>query len=167
MSINDLIAAINDGGGMHSPNRYKIRITRGGVPDNMDLFCEAVNIPGVTISTFDYPLNNAEHPVNVPNGIENEDVSMTFMLTNDFAIKKFFDDWRFDIITENYLLNYSGVYEEDITIMVYDQNGNKKYTSKLINAYPTAVNAIALSSATQNDLTRLEVTFTYTRLETS
>jgi len=128
-------------------------------PD-LEMFAEAVNIPGMQITTFEYPMDNVKYQVKVPNGTILEDITITFMLTNDFKIKKFFDEWVTEIVTPEYLLNYCDKYEQDIKVEALDQTGAVVYTAKIIGAYPITVASIPLSYGAQNEYTKLEVTLT-------
>lgn len=164
IGIQNLLSEINSKG-LHSPNRFQIEIPRAGTGKDLQIFCETVSIPGIQISTFEYPLELKEHMIKVPNGLIYEDVTCSFMLTNDFKIKKFFDDWLKTIITDDYLLNYTSEYEQDITITALNQLDNAIYSIKLIQAYPVTVAPIDLSSSSQNEYTKLDVTFAFNRLE--
>jgi len=162
-ALNEFMATILSGGGVHSPNRYEVIIPGFGGRD-VSLLCESLTIPGEQVETFEYPLNALEHLVKVPNGLIHEDLSCTFIVTNDFNVKAFFDRWRRRIIGTNYLLNYPASYEVDIIIKALDQQNNPVYSVKLEGAFPITVGAMALSNATSNEVSRLEVTFTFNRL---
>jgi len=151
--------------GLHSSNRYRVEIARDGAGSDLEMFAEAVNIPGVQVSTFEYPLDNVRNQVKVPNGLIIEDISITFMLTNDFEIKKFFDKWSKDVITDEYLLNYCADYEQDMKIQALDQTGQVVYTASITGAYPITVASIPLSYGAQNEYTKLEVTLSLNTIE--
>jgi len=162
-TLNDFRSEINKRG-LHSPNQFSIEIPRGANGALLQLFCESVSLPGTTISTFDYPLDFKGHDVKVPNGITLDDVTCVFALTNDFDIKKFFDKWHNEIITQKYLLNYDESFVEDIFITAYDRKNEPRYKVKLRAAWPITVAPIELGSASNDEYTKLQVTFTYNML---
>jgi hypothetical protein len=166
-TIDELKATIGGRGGIHSPNRFQITFNPpgGGLGGrDLTLLCEAVNIPGRQITTFEYPYNAVEQQVKVPNGFINEDITCTFLVTNDFSIPTMFEAWRKAIINDDYLLEYANVYERTITIIALDQQNTQVHRVWLDKAYPITVNSIALSNATTNETTKLEVTFTYVNM---
>lgn len=168
-TIDALKSMIGKHGGLHAGNRFKVLFTppgNGGLSgEELTLSCEAVQIPGQQITTFEYPYNAIEQLVKVPNGYLNEDVVMTFLLTNDFSIKKTFDAWRKEIITDKYLLKYAADYETDITIIALDQKNTERYRMKLIGAFPITVGSIQLSNASKDEYAKLEVTFSCIDIE--
>lgn len=176
MSVNALKARIGKHDGLFSPNRFEVvfnppagmfgagasRAFSGG---NIILFTESLTLPGRQITTFEYPFEAVRQEVKVPNGYTNSDVECVFLLTNDFMVKKYFDEWVKAIITPDYLLNYTAQYETDVSISALDQKNVKRYTIKLLNAFPITVGDIALSNASTNEIGKLNVTFTYSDYE--
>jgi hypothetical protein len=170
MTIDALKAVIGSRGGVNQPNRFTITFNPpgGGLGgDDITLLCESVSMPGHQISTFDYPFEAVLNSVKVPNGYIYEDVQCTFIITNDYSIKKIFDAWKTSIITEEYRLNYANVYERDIIISSLNQKNEKVYEVTLQNAYPMTVASIELNNGTVNEITKLQVTFTYAQLAQS
>ena len=119
-SIDNLKATLSKKGGVAFANRFQIFFTpptatlsalaskdigsllgslvSGGsiknlIPDPRDIsiLCESVTLPGRNINTLDYQAD--KQAIKIPYGIINEDVVMSFILTNDYAMKKMFDDW--------------------------------------------------------------------------
>ena len=68
---------------------------RNMIPDPRDIsiLCESVNLPGRQITTIDYQAE--KQSIKIPYSAINEDVTMSFILTNDYYMKKLFDDWEF------------------------------------------------------------------------
>ena len=52
-------------------------------PRDISILCESVNIPGRQITTIDYTAE--KQTIKVPYGAINEDVTMSFILTNDYS----------------------------------------------------------------------------------
>ena len=127
------------------------------------MLCSAVTLPGKRISTME-----AKHNHNLskkPYSMATDEVSTTFLLTNDYFIKKYFDIWQEMIIDStgsHYKTMYKEQYAADITIHALD--GTEKtgvgYTNILEKAYPIQLAAIELGNA-QEGLMELTVTWEY------
>ena len=168
MTIDALKATIGGRGGINQPNRFKITFNPPGGGLNgreITLLCQSVNIPGRQITSFEYPFDAVSNEVKVPNGYVNDDITCVFLITNDFSAQKMFNSWRKAIITDDYLLNYVDAYERDVTITALNQKNETAYTVLLKGAYPITVNSIQLDNGTMDEVTRLEVTFTYIDFE--
>lgn len=165
MTIDALKATIGSHGGVNQPNRFQITFDPPGAVllngRELTLLCESVSIPGYQINTFDYPFDAVLNTVKVPNGYSYEDITCTFIVTNDYSIRKIFDRWRRAIITNEFRLNYAAVYERDIVISSLNQKNEKAYEVRLEKAYPITVNSIELNNGTTNDISKLQVVFTY------
>ena len=60
-------------------------------PRDISLLCQGANIPGRQITTIDY--QSEKQVVPIPYAIIDEDVTLKFLLTNDYYIKRMMDDW--------------------------------------------------------------------------
>ena len=179
-SIDTLKSTINRRGGVARPNRFAVYVnhpSKGinsllnfnpanllsnlisgqGVnvgdfisdPRDMFLLCKSVTIPGKRISTTEATHNH--HLSKKPYSAIADEVTMTFMLTNDYYIKKYFDTWQEMIIDtsgKHYKTFYKNEYCTDVTIQQLSQGNNvvPGYSIKLLNAYPIQVGAIELTS---------------------
>lgn len=134
-------------------------------PRDISILCESCSLPGRLIQTGDYDAygrNPRKYPVTV---IE-EDVTFSFLLTNDYYVKKFFDKWQGSVIDPvTNLVNYPSQYKTDVIIQQRDQNNTPIYGVKLIGAYPTGVNSIELSNGSSDATHSLSVTMVYDRFE--
>lgn len=139
----------------------------GGAPKNLipdprdiSILCEAVSFPGRQISTLDYTADR--QAIKIPYSIINEDVSMTFVLTNDYYIKKLFDTWSTGIFdVENYRAGYKKDFVTDIVIQQLDHNNIPIYSVRLEGAFPTTVSAINLDNNSENTIQKMTVTMSY------
>ena len=139
----------------------------GGAPKNLipdprdiSILCEAVSFPGRQISTLEYIADRQS--IKVPYSIINEDVSMTFVLTNDYYIKKLFDTWSTGIFdVENYRAGYKKDFVTDIVIQQLDHNNIPIYSVRLEGAFPTTVSAINLDNNSENTIQKMTVTMSY------
>jgi hypothetical protein len=93
-----------------------------------------------------------------------DEVTFTFILTNDYYARKYFDQWQDMVIDQDSLkLSYKNDYVTDITIQQLSPTNDMipAYSVKLKNAFPIAVNAIELSNSTENSLLQCTVTVSF------
>lgn len=129
-------------------------------PRDMTLFCESSSFPGRNISSMNY--GSIQQEIKVPTTFFNEDVQFTFLLSNDYFIKKTFDRWLELVInSDKYRLGYMNEYSRDVVIQQLNQRNLVTYGIRLKEAWPVSVNSIDLSNADESNLVRLNVTFTY------
>lgn len=188
-SIDDLKAEINNRGGIGRTNRFNVLFTppsqalinididailgslaRGTFnknqlisdPRTLSLLCESTSLPSKAIQTkqFDY---TARYPEKRVQGYTDADVSFSFLVTNDFYIKRMFDDWAQMIVSsEGYALGYKNDYTCDVVIQQLNQENDVVYGVKLIDAFPTGLGAMQLTQA-PNGESKIEVTMSYDR----
>lgn len=129
-------------------------------PRDVSILCDQVTMPGRQISTTD--LSNNMLNVKLPYNYINDDVQMSFHITNDHYMKKFFENWVGRIINRRTLtLNYRSSYATDIIIQQLDQRDIPVYTCTLKNAYPITVGSYDLSNASESTTQKLNITFAY------
>ena len=194
VSIDTLKSTINRRGGVARGNRFGVYITHpskgmnsllnfnpatllsnlisgDGVnigdfiqdPRDMFLLCQSCTMPGKRISTTE-----ATHHHNLskkPYSAATDEVTMTFLLTNDYYIKKYFDMWQEMIIDtsgHHYKAFYKNEYCSDVTIQQLSNSNDiiPGYTIKLENAYPIQVGAVELSN-TNEGLMEVSITWEY------
>ena len=194
VSIDTIKSTINRRGGLARGNRFAVYIThpsRGmnsllnfnpatllsnlisgdGVnagdfiqdPRDMFLLCKSCTLPGKRISTTE-----ATHNHNLskkPYSAATDEVTMTFMLTNDYYIKKYFDMWQEMIVDtsgDHYKTFYKYDYVTDVTIQQLSASNNviPGYTLQLRNAYPIQVGAVELSNESEG-LLEVSITWEY------
>lgn len=186
MSIDQLKATISKKGGLSQANRFNVMFTPpqgsllnsdpatligglvsgGGLsnvindPRDISLLAESVNLPSSQITTLDHIAE--KQTVKIPYAVIQEEVTMTFLLTNDYYIKNMFDKWGQSIVD---LETYRVAYKKDIVTDVVIQQLNKQnipiYGVKLENAFPTTIGGVALSNETADTPNKLTVTFSY------
>ena len=134
-------------------------------PRDINILCESCKLPGRAVQTGDYDAHNRANR-KYPSGIVEEDVEFTFLLTNDYYAKKFFDRWMgsvIDPVTE--LINYRSEYATDVWIQQLDKNNTPIYGVKLLNAFPIGVSGVALSNESGSATQSVSVSMTYERFE--
>ena len=185
MSIDTLKSTISKRGGLAKANRFNLifsspasgllnlsggvlasLISGGGVgslindPRDISLLAENVTLPGRQISTIDYIAE--KQTVKIPYGIINEDVTASFLLTNDYYIKSMFDDWLkacFDV--ENYRAKFKDDFAVDVVIQQLNEKNLPVYGVRLEKAFPTTVASITLDNNSESTVQKLSVTFSY------
>jgi hypothetical protein len=159
MSVEDIKSAISSGGGLAMANRYRVQIT--GLSEDQNNLCEAYNMPGKQVLTLDRILGTDVKKVAY--GHAYPDVNLTFIMTNDYSIKKFFDEWQDSMVTRDPPFNavYWETYVRNVTLHQLDQKDNKVYTCELYDAAPTTVSDISLSYGQQNAYATFNVALSY------
>ena len=194
VNIDSMKSTINRRGGIARPNRFGVYISHpsksmnsllqfnpatllsnlisgDGVhagdfiqdPRDMFILCRSVTLPGKRISTTE-----ATHNHNLskkPYSAATDEVTMNFLLTNDYYIKKYFDMWQEMIIDtsgEHYKAFYKSEYCSDVTIQQLSSGNDvvPGYSIKLENAYPIQVGAVELSSEGEGIL-EVSITWEY------
>ena len=190
VTIDQFKATIGKRGGASAANRFSVTITppsqtlldldlngmassalsgnfslKGLVndPRDINILCESCSLPALGIQTGDYdPHNRAT--TKRPTGLLREDVEFTFLLTNDYYVKKIFDRWMGSIIDPNTeLVSYRSEYATDVWIQQLDKQNTPTYGVKLLNAYPIGISSIALSNESADAVQSISVTMTYER----
>jgi hypothetical protein len=135
-------------------------------PRDVALLCESCAIPGRQITTLDYDFGHYGQSVKKPSGFLNDDIQLSFHLTNDYYVRKMFDQW-IDLIMDrkSYKLRYDSAYKSDITIQQLNEKNVPVYGVKLKNAYPTTIQNTELNNSSSNETQKLNVTVTYEDFE--
>jgi len=133
-------------------------------PRDLALLCESCSLPGLEMTTLDY--QTTSFPIKLPNGYNAPDVDFTFLLTNDYYVRKMFDNWLNLIMPrENYLLSYRDEYATDIIIQQLNEENVPVYGMRLEKAFPISQSAIELNQTSSDTLQKLTVSFTYENMK--
>lgn len=186
MSIDTLKSTISKKGGLAPANRFNVIFTPPSAsllnlnpenivgsllsgnfnagnlindPRDISILCQSVTLPGRNISTFDHQdvrtLN--KHPYTVID----DDVQMSFLLTNDYYMRQMFDNWMSGIFdNENYRVGYKKDFAVDVVIQQLNQKNIPVYGVRLEKAFPVSMDSIELSQET-SDVVKMSVTFAY------
>ena len=132
-------------------------------PRDMFLLCQTASLPGKRITTTEATHNH--HRTKKPYSMMTEEVSMSFLLTNDYYVKKYFDSWQNMIIddsSEHYKTSYKRDYSTDVTIQQLSTSNDfiPAYSIQLLNAYPIQVSSVELSNG-GDGLLEVSVTWEY------
>jgi hypothetical protein len=144
----------------------------------LEFWCEATNIPGVSLSTTEVRRYGYGAMEKKPYVTLSNDITMSFIGDAKGIIWSYFQQWirlivnydmRKGIIAENGILRnqspfelaYKEDYAVDIHISVFDDAGNESIHVVLRDAYPTFVGDIQLNWGDTNSLMRVPVTFSF------
>jgi hypothetical protein len=149
------------------PNRFDVNIPIpiGLLPyreigRTLRMRCENAELPGRSISTTSMKIYGVEEKF--PYQTTYSDISLTFIVGDDMAEKKFFDAWLNWINpTINYNLKYKADYAVPLTVNQYDVKNELSYSATMIDTFPIAVNQLDLDWSSDGHH-KLTVTFAYT-----
>lgn len=186
MSIDNLKAMIGKRGGVAQQNRFQVIFTpptqsllnlnettavgalRGETtagsliadPRDISLLCESASLPGRQITSIDYTSNKIT--TKIPYSILNEDVTLNFILTNDYYMKTMMDDWQSAVYDSDiYRVGYKKDFTTDVIIQQLDKDNKPVYGVKLEDAFPVTVSSIVLDNTAENTAQKLSVTMSY------
>ena len=162
--VQDLASRISERGGLARPNLFAVTFN-GPASVNPDMFlvnaiCESASLPGRAISTNEH--TTTKHATKTPYTFINDDITLTFLVTNDFYIKNLFEKWMKHVINdEDGKIYYKSQYASDMTITILSLDGKMVHKVQLEKAFPIAFTAMELSNASESQVMRFTVTMTY------
>lgn len=164
-SIADFKASFNTD--LARPNRFDVNvpIPIGLLPyrkigRTLKMRCENAELPGRSISTTTMKIYGVEEKF--PYQTAYNDISLTFIVGDDMAEKKFFDAWMNWINpTINYNLKYKADYAVPLTVNQYDVKNELSYSVTLLDTFPIAMNQLDLDWSSDGHH-KLTITFAYT-----
>tara|TARA_B100001939_G_scaffold343555_1_gene356461 strand:+ start:1757 stop:2392 length:636 start_codon:yes stop_codon:yes gene_type:complete len=188
MSIDNIKATIAKKGGLAPSNRFNVIFTppsqallnlnkesivgsllsgnfsAGNLindPRDISILCQSVEMPGRNISTFDH--GDVNQVNKFPYTFIDDDITFTFLLTNDYYMRQMFDNWMSGIFdTDSYRVGYKKDYSVDVVIQQLNQKEIPVYGVRLEKAFPITMNSIELNQDAQNVL-QMSVTFAYNK----
>ena len=191
--LNDILGHLNSDDGYASPNRFEVVLptpasnasTSGGGlfsifqsfyagltgeadKRSISLRCESVTLPGRNLNTLDD--TNIYGPVRqIVDGVTYaEDVTMMFQSSSGLSERAFFEDWQRNAFNEgNWNVNYHKQYVSTIEIYLLDKKDTRRYGIKLFDAFPRTIGAIDLNYASNNEMIKTPVTFSFRYWETA
>ena len=187
MSIDSIKSVISKKGGLAPQNRFQVifappavsllnlnpenivaSIISGGFsiqnlindPRDISILCSKATLPGRTISTFDADMHVQQNKY--PQTFIDEEVSMTFRLTNDYYIKNMFETWMSGIFdTESYRVGFKSDYSVDVVIQQLNQKNIPVYGVRMEKCFPTNLSAVELDNAANDTMQEVTVTWAY------
>jgi len=142
-SIKGLISAKR---GLARPNAYAVVLPSfpGATSREVNLLCTNVNLPGRQVLTYDHVIGNRREKVAY--GAASEDLSLSFLLLNDYGVKRYFEEWaRLAFDPDTYQIGYKNEYARDIQV-------HQLQTGVGLPVYSTPLGIPTLPSNVQNRL---------------
>mgnify|MGYP003345350098 CR=1 FL=1 len=133
------------------------------------LQCEAAELPGKTLQTADVKIYGPTFKV--PYQTQYNEITLTFLCTNDFYERKLFDRWL-EVINPTVSNDFrypkgdspENSYYSQINVIQYDDFVKQAYAVKLIDAFPINIQEQTVSWSDDN-FHRLSVQFAFHRYE--
>lgn len=170
--LNEFRALINKVG-IQRPTMYAVNITppasvTSPIVNSLPLLCTGTFAPGTSFQTDMYRHKGYGIEDRRPNGLNPEDVTLTFINDGQSKISKFFDKWANKIFNfhsstgrGSERLGYPNDYYSTIEVYLYDPTGDKVSTYTYEDAWPLNVGNIQLGWDMNDVYTSLPVTFAY------
>jgi len=113
------------------------------IPSKIEFLASAASLPGKSFATTTHRMYG--FGLDVPYEASYEPVQLTFMNTNDYSPRTFFEDWMANIARiKSYNMHYYKDYISDVMITAYDDENSPRYQCKLVESYPKSMSAIEL-----------------------
>ena len=172
-NIDDFKASLI-GGGVRA-NQFRVTITPpSGIAIGLDVrrtsfLCKASTLPESTLGEIEVKFRGRTIYM-AGDRAAPDPWTTTFYNDTDFMIKNAIERWSNGI--NDFALNTGVVspadYQTDLTVEQLDRDDKILKSYKFINAWPTTIGAaIALDSATENELEEFEVSWRYQHFEAS
>lgn len=185
-TISELKTSITFGGGLARTNRFMVQLPNLGggsngvlstISDalgerNRNILCRSASLPGKQTVTADRRIGMEFEKVAY--GYAVDDVTLTFMETATYPIRRYFDEWRSLIIDED---SQVAAYKEDYQKRVIIHQlatpiplpggiplvnvAASVYSIELINAFPTTLSAVEFNNE-QDAFVETSVQLSYT-----
>lgn len=171
MKLSNFIASVKTNGLM-TTNRFKVEFSLPRILLNSKnsynytgdlrtvlMFCDSVQLPGMSISTQPSRLYGELREMPYERLFDN--INLTFYVDNSLDSKSLFDSWINSIqdpVTRQF--NYYNEYITDMTIYVQDKADKEKYKVRLYECYPKSISAIQMDHGTK-DVMKLQVSINY------
>jgi len=162
-TIDDLKATFSSG--FARSNRYRVLFEGTEYdPRNLDIMCDSVTIPGRQIFTDEKTTSLKQKKLAYQFG--QEDISVTFLLTNEWTAWDFIYEWQKKIIIgienlNSFNLGFREEYSRDIVIEHLNSRNDVMKRFRIMNAYPTQLDSIELNNGSENEVIRVNATFVY------
>ena len=169
--LNDILSEFHSSEGYAIPNRFEVVIIPPGAGSSdsrkVSMRCETVTIPGRNLNTLTD--GNPYGPTReIVDGVTYaEDITMTFQASSGLDERVFFENWQelaFNKQTWN--VGYYNDYVSTVEIYLMDRQDQRRYGIKLIEAFPKTIGPTELSHASNNEIIKIPVSFSFRYWET-
>ena len=156
--VSDFMSKIGGKGMYAKRNKFTVEITKpetmnpgvsGGVPpETIEFLVKSVSFPGRSFGTATYR-SRGKFALDVPYEMVEEPIDITFLGTNDWAARAFWNDWIDHIQSvDSYNMQYYKSYIGTISISVYKEEAaiaeDPTHKVTLHECWPKTIGAIEL-----------------------
>lgn len=116
-NIDQFKSLVSSKQGVARPNVFKVELPSipGASSTDVNLLCRDVQLPGRQITTFDRQIGIKTEKVAY--GYVKDDVTMNFLVLNDYGIKNYFEQWqKLAVDPETYEIGYFNEYVKQVKI---------------------------------------------------
>jgi hypothetical protein len=131
----------------------------------ISLLCHEATLPGMTLHTRQAMFNALPEQRAHMIDFGGEAITFTFYLDGDWSAKRFFEDWMSMIVSPiTRQVGFYNNYKQDVEIHNLNMGNDPSLVTKLIDAFPRAIQPIPLSYSNP-DIAHLQVTMTFRKWE--
>jgi len=163
-TVDQMLAQFKSSGGVARGNRYRVIIVSDD-SNKLNILCDSVSWPGRQIVTTEFATTMKSYKR--PYAFLNEDVNISFILTNDWYAWNYLKEWQSSVInnideeTGAYTVNLKGQYTKEVIIEHLNERDEVNQSVKLFSAYPTSLNSMDLANSNENAVMRCTAVFSY------
>jgi len=119
MSINVLKSMVSNAGGLAKPNKFHVELPAiPGSPitsRDLSILCRTASLPAKQVATHERRIGMETEKIAY--GYVVDDVNISFLVLNDYRVKRYFDAWRALTINETaQTANYKDEYKRSVKI---------------------------------------------------
>ena len=153
-AIDDFMSKLDNRGSYAKSNRFTVEITKPQTlitsvqPSVIEFLIKSVSFPARTFGTTTYR-SGGKFGLDVPYEMTEEPISISFLGTNDWSARSFWNDWISHIqSTNSYNMNYYREFIGTVKISVYNETEqdttSPTHQVTLHEAWPKTISAIEL-----------------------
>ena len=153
-AVNDFMAKLDNIGSYAKRNRFSVEIKspdslQSSVPaSTIDFLVKTVSLPARSFGSVNYRYGG-KFSLEVPYEMVEEPISITFLGSNDWSARTYWNDWIAHIQnTTSYNMQYYSKFVGTIKISCYDETSADasvpSHTVTLLEAWPKTISAIEL-----------------------
>ena len=184
-TLQEILGLGNSTDGMSRKNRYEVTLypptgARGSRGNTSNVFskimgdllgdgtvratglrCESISLPGRNMdSTPDSNIYGPEREI--VTGYSFGDINAVFQCSSDMREKKYWETWqRLTFNPKTFDIGYYNDYVGTIDIHTLDEQENRRYGCRLVEAWPKTIGAQSLGYADNNTYQTIDVTIAY------
>jgi len=153
-AIDDFMSKLDNRGSYAKSNRFTVEITKPQTlitsvqPSVIEFLIKSVSFPARTFGTTTYR-SGGKFGLDVPYEMTEEPIAITFLGTNDWSARDFWNDWIMHIQnTNSYNMQYYKQYIGTVKISVYDETSDSAdsptHQVTLHECWPKGISAVEL-----------------------